>query len=108
MEMTRRCDACGRTNGIAMIGVGAALICRQCEPDVRAEMDRLRAEGKPVNVGHIARRIYRATNCGGDYILRDIPADLWQRVQTHARERGTTARDVILASLEAAVKEGGK
>lgn len=97
--MERRCDACGRTGG-AMVGMGGALICRQCDPDVRAEMDRLRAEGKPVNVMHIARRIYRETNCGGDYLLRDIPADLRAKADQKAADEGVSLRDLILSAIE--------
>lgn len=101
--MDRRCDACGRTGGV-MIGMGGALICRSCGPNVRTEMDKLRAEGKPVNVMHVARRIYRKTNCGGDYLLRDIPADLWARAQDRAAKSGETLRDLILRAIERETK----
>jgi hypothetical protein len=101
--MDRRCDACGRTGGV-MIGMGGALICRKCDPDVRAEMERLRAEGRPVNVMHIARRIFRETNKSGDYLLRDIPADLWARAQDRAAKSGETLRDLILRAIERETK----
>lgn len=101
--MDRRCDACGRTGGV-LIGMGGALICRQCDPDVQAEIARLHSEGKPVNVMHIARRIYRETNCGGDYLLRDIPKDLQAKMQDKAAHNGESIRDLILRGIEGEVK----
>ena len=97
--MARRCDACGRTGG-AMVGMGGALICRQCDPDVRAEMDRLRAEGKPVNVMHIARKLFRTTNRGSDYLIRDFPADLRAKAEARAGTDNDSLREVILRALE--------
>lgn len=96
----RACDACGRTKG-AMIGIGGATICRQCDPDVRAEMDALRADNKPVNVMQIARKIFRETHSAGNYLLRDIPEELWKRAKHHAADSGDSLRDIILKSLDA-------
>src|SRR5690606_17635637 len=50
----RTCDACGKpvVGGISM---GGATVCRKCEPDIKAEINRLRIEGKPVSVIAIAR-----------------------------------------------------
>jgi len=97
------CDACGRTNG-AMIGMGGAMICRQCEPDIRIEMDKRRAEGKPVNVMQIARAKFREEHNAGNYLLRDIPEDLWKRAKHHAADTGDSLRDIILKSLDSYVK----
>ena len=97
-----QCDACGRTKG-SMIGMGGATICRQCDPDVQAEMDRLRSEGKPVNVMHIARKMYRETNQTGSYLLRDIPDDLWKKAQHRAVDDGDSLRDLVLKAIRAYV-----
>lgn len=94
------CDACGKPLK-GGIGMGAAMLCRDCEPEIRAEMDQLRAAGKPVNVLHIAKRIYRETHSGGNYLLRDLPEDLWQRVKHRAVDDGDSLRDLILKALHA-------
>jgi uncharacterized Zn finger protein (UPF0148 family) len=96
------CDACGSPK--AMIGMGGAILCRTCEPDIRIEMDQLRAAGKPVNVLHIARRIYRETHSGGDYLLRDIPEELMLRAKHRALDEGGSLRDLILSALHAYLK----
>lgn len=91
------CDACGSPK----IGThyGGAYICRDCDPPIREEMERLREDGKPVNVLHIAKRRFRETNDGGAYLLRDIPADLLARVQHRAVDEKASIRDIILQAL---------
>lgn len=91
------CDACGSPK--AMIGMGGAMLCRSCEPDVRIEMDQLRAAGKPVNVLHIAKRMYRDTNSAGSYLLRDIPQDLWDKAKHRTVDDGCSLRDLLLKAL---------
>jgi hypothetical protein len=95
--MSKLCDACGSPK--AFIGMGSAMLCRSCEPEIRIEIDKLRAEGKPVNVIHIARRIYKATFSGGDYLLRDVPAELWQRAEHLAIDKSMSMRDLVLAAV---------
>jgi len=90
------------------------MICRQCEPDIRIEMDKRRAEGKPVNVMQIARAKFREEHNAGNYLLRDIPEDLWKRAKHHedlwkrakhhAADTGDSLRDIILKSLDSYVK----
>jgi hypothetical protein len=87
-----------------MIGMGGAILCRDCEPQVRIEMDALRAAGKPVNVLHIAKRIFRETNSAGNYLLRDIPDELWQQAQHKAVDEKISLRDLILKALHAYLK----
>jgi hypothetical protein len=94
------CDACGKAQG-GMIGMGGATICRQCDPDVRAEMERLRAEGKSVNVSTIAKKIFREAHSAGGYLLRDIPEDLWNRAKHRAVDDGDSLRDLLLKALRA-------
>ena len=65
------------------------------------EISKLRFEGKPVNAMHIARRLFRENHSGGDYLLRDIPADLWDQARIAARERGQSLRDLLLDGLRA-------
>jgi len=79
--------------------MGGALLCRDCEPEIRVEMDRLRAAGKSVNVLHIAKRIYRETHNGGNYLLRDLPEDLWQKAKHRAVDDGDSLRGLILKAL---------
>lgn len=93
------CDACGSPQ--SYVSMGGAMLCRNCEPEIRIEMDRLRAEGKPVNVLHIAKRIYRETYSGGNYLLRDVPQDLWTRAKHRAVDDGDSLRDLILKALHA-------
>jgi len=97
------CDACGSPlNG--GIGMGGAILCRTCEPDIQVEMDKLRTAGKSVNVMHIARRIYKETHSGGDYFLRDVPEDLLLRAKHRALDDGGSLRDLILSALHAYLK----
>ena len=97
------CDACGKPlkGGIDM---GGAMLCRDCEPGIRMEMEALRAAGKPVNVLHIAKRIYRETHDAGNYLLRDIPEDLWTKAKHRAIDDGDSLRDLILKSLHEYLK----
>lgn len=79
--------------------MGGALICRSCDPDIRAEMDGLRSAGKPVNVIHIAKKMFRETHSGGNYLLRDLPEDLWTKAKHRAVDDGDSLRDLILKAL---------
>ena len=98
MEFIEDCAACGRKTK-EMIPTAGVLLCRQCVPDVRVEIDKLRASRKPVNVAHIARRIYRKKHSAGNYLLRDIPKELWDRAKHRAVDDGGTLRDLILKSV---------
>ncbi len=94
----RTCDACGKpvVGGISM---GGALICRECEPDIKSEIDRLHAEGKPVSVIAIARNIFRETHSAGNYLLRDIPDELWIAAKHKAVDKGMVLRELILDAV---------
>ena len=92
------CNCCGASR--ANVSIGGALLCSTCAEDVRVEMDRLRAEGKPVNALGIARRIWREKYCLASYTLRNVPIELWRRVKQRALDNDTSARDVILTALE--------
>lgn len=84
--------------------MGGTLLCRQCEPEISAEIDKLRSQGKPVNVAHIAHRIYKETHSGGNYLLRDVPDDLWQKAKHRAVDDGDSLRDLVLKALHAYLK----
>ena len=97
--MRDRCDCCGEKlrGGVAM---GGALLCRRCAADLRAEADRLHAEGKPVSIIKMARERFRANHSAGAYQLRDIPEDLWTRAKHRAVDEGISLRELILRAME--------
>ena len=101
----RTCAACGKPiqGGIVM---GGTLVCRSCEPDVKAEIDRLHAEEKPVNVATIAREIFREQHSAGNYLLRDIPKDLWDAAKHKAVDEGLNLRELLLKALREYVEKG--
>ena len=92
------CDMCGKPlkGGTTM---GGAFVCRICSVDLRGEMDKLFAKGKPVHGLKIARQIYRETYVGGNYLFRDIPDDLWNKAKHRAVDDGDSLRDLILKAL---------
>jgi hypothetical protein len=75
------------------------MLDRDCATIVALEVERLRAEGKPANVRHIARKIFNEQYNGGGYQFRDIPADLMDRMKHKAVDEGGTVRDVIIKAL---------
>ena len=95
----RMCDACGKPlkGGASM---GGATVCRKCEPDVKAEINRLQAEGKPVSAIAIARKMFRETYSAGNYLLRDIPAELWAAAKHKAVDEKLNLRELILKALQ--------
>lgn len=95
--MPNLCDACQAAPG--SISMGGAILCRACEPEVREIMEQRRSEGKPVNVRHIARELFRRDHAGPDLLIRDVPADLLERVQAHAREIGISQRQYVIDAL---------
>lgn len=94
------CDACNKPV-IGGVGIGGARLCRNCAPDVKAEIDKLRSQGKPVNAIQIAKRILRETHAGGNYLLRDIPDELWQKAKHRSVDDGDSLRELILNALYA-------
>ena len=94
----RTCDACG-TPLKGGIPLGGALVCRICEPDISAEINRLQAEGKPASALAIARNIFRETHSAGHYLLRDIPDELWTAAKHKAVDKGMNLRELLLEAL---------
>ena len=95
----RMCDACGKPLKGGM-SIGGAMICRSCEPDIKAEINRLQAEGKPVSAIAIARKMFRETYSAGNYLLRDVPAELWTAAKHKAVDEGINLRELILKALQ--------
>jgi hypothetical protein len=94
------CDACGKpVNG--GVGIGGALLCRTCAEDVQSEIYTLRDQGKQVSAVGIARRIFRKTHSAGNYLLRDIPEDIWNQAKHKAVDEGSSLRELILKALRA-------
>ena len=79
--------------------MGGDLLCRKCEPDISAEIDRLRTEGKPVSATAIARKMFRETHSAGSYLLRDIPDELWTAAKHKAVDKGMDLRELILDAI---------
>ncbi len=79
--------------------MGGAYICRSCDPAVKAEIEKIREAGKPVNAIHVAKKIFKETNKGGEYLLRDIPDGLWKEVKIRSAEDNDSYRDIILKAL---------
>ena len=96
----KTCEACGTQTKTGIV-IGGSLICRRCEPDIKAEIERLREAGKPVHAGHIARKIFRETHSAGNYLLRDIPKKLWTSAKHRAVDENISLRDLVLNAIRA-------
>jgi len=97
----KKCDACNcEVQG--GVSIGGTLLCRKCTPLVELEIDALRAAGKPANAPKIAAAMRKETLHA--YILRDIPPELWERVQGSAARRNQTARELILSAIRKEVE----
>lgn len=79
--------------------MGGATICRTCEPVINAKIDWLRTEGKPVSAIAIARKMFRETYSAGNYLLRDIPEELWNQAKHKAIDKGMDLRELILDAI---------
>lgn len=97
--MPKTCEACGTTKNIVG-SLGGVLLCRAHMADISAEVEQLRAEGKSVNVMGIARRMFREQYSTGNYLLRDVPAELWQSAKQKALGENKDMREVILELLQ--------
>ena len=81
------------------VGIGGAILCRSCAPDVQRQIDEIRAEGKPVNAMGVARQMFRETYCAGNYLLRDIPKDLMDKIRDDSYAQGISMREWMLRAL---------
>lgn len=94
----KTCDACGKTMR-GCVGVGGAILCRSCAPDVRQQIGKMRSEGKIANAMGIARKMFRETHSACNYTLRDIPKDLMDKIRDDSYSQGISMREWILRAL---------
>lgn len=97
--MMKKCEACGTTKNVYG-SLGGVLLCKAHYTDISAEVEALRAEGKQVNAMGIARRMFREQYSTGDYLLRDIPKDLWDTAKHHAIDDGVSIRELVLEAIQ--------
>lgn len=95
----RKCEACGTTKNIGP-SLGGVLLCRDHYNDISAQVEQIRAEGKQVNVAGMARQMFREQYSTGNYILRDIPKELWDAVKQKAFEQGVSIREFMLNAAQ--------
>lgn len=96
----KKCEACGTTKNI-FGSLGGVMLCKEHHADISAEVEKIRAEGKQVNVMGIARRMFREQYSTGDYILRDIPKELWDGAKHRAIDEGVSLREIVLNAVQA-------
>lgn len=94
-SMSRTCAACGAED--ARNQIGGTLACERCRPALMDRLDSARRAGHPADAGKEARAMLRETSA--NYLLRDIPADLWQSAKHVAVDRGVSLRDLLLGAL---------
>lgn len=93
--MSKPCSACGRPD--AHNAIGGTLVCAECRPILMERLESARAAGQTADAAKEARALLRET--AQTYILRDIPADLWQQAKHVSVDRGLSLRDLLLAGL---------
>jgi hypothetical protein len=76
------------------------MLCKEHYADISAEVEAIRAEGKQVNVAGMARRMFREQYSTGNYILRDIPSELWGRARQRAFSEGVSLRELTLKAIQ--------
>lgn len=104
---TRQCAACGTTKKLGP-SLGGVLLCNDHYHDISARVEQLRGEGKQVNVAGIARQMFREQYSTGNYILRDIPKELWDVAKRRAFDNGVSLRELVLTAIEKYVTEQAK
>jgi hypothetical protein len=97
------CTACGKPR--ATRGIGGTPFCPPCADEVQTRVDKLRAEGRPVNVLRIGREIFRESHSLGSYTLRDIPTELWDEAKHRAIDDGVSLRELLLRALREHIKK---
>ena len=94
----RLCEACGKKI-VGGIRIGGTLLCQTCAIDVQEEIEKLKADGRPVNTGHIARRLFKAEHSAGNYLFRDVPDEIWTKARHRAVDDKESLRDLIIKAL---------
>lgn len=93
----KTCAACGSTKRLTSLG--GTLLCVDHYHDLSAKAQELHAEGNTVDVGKMAREMFRAQFSAGAYLLKDIPAELWDEAKHKSIDTGETLREMLLAGL---------
>lgn len=97
--MDRKCAACGAKTNV-VFALGGVLLCREHFQEVSARLEQMRREGKQGNAAGIAREMFREQYATGDYILRDIPRDVWNRAKHRAVDDGHSLRELVLKAVQ--------
>jgi hypothetical protein len=95
----KKCEACGTTKNIYG-SLGGVMLCKEHYADISAQVEAIRAVGSQVNVMGIARQMFREQFSTGDYVLRDIPKELWDRAKQKAFKDGISLRELILTAIQ--------
>jgi hypothetical protein len=79
------------------VGIGGIILCNHpCADEVQEEIEKLRAEGRPVNASRIARQIYRDKASAK---LVDLPDELWLAAKHRALDEGITLKEWISEAI---------
>jgi len=101
----RVCEACGKdVTSSPSVALGGTILCRQCHADILEEIDELRAQGKPVDVMRIARRMYRESHKRSQITINLQPElidAVDKRAQEEGRSRSNMAAELIKRQLAA-------
>jgi len=98
----RICDRCGNLS-LLLKSKGSASLCPTCIVEIIPEIKRAK-KNRPVDVLTIAREHFKKTHAGGNYFLRNIPADLLAKIKKKMHDDKIYQRDVMLDALEAYFK----
>lgn len=93
--MMPACSGCGATP--ATHSLGGVMLCATCRPIVLERLEAARSAGQTADAAKEARALLRET--AQTYLLRDIPADLWQQAKHVSVDRGQSMRDLLLSGL---------
>jgi len=77
--------------------------CRLHEAEINREIEQLREKGKTVNLGRIV--LAMRGEDPRNYLIRDIPDELWRMVKSKASQEGRTIREMLLDALRDYVKD---
>lgn len=89
------CSGCGAAE--ARHSLGGVMLCATCRPVVLERVETARAVGRVADASKEARALLRES--AQTYLLRDIPADLWQQARHAAVDRNVSLRDLLISAL---------
>lgn len=95
----RKCEACGTTKNIYG-ALGGTMLCKDHYLDISAQIETLRADGKQVNVAGMARQMFREQFSTSNYLLRDIPQEIWDKAKHRAVDDGVSLRELVLTAVK--------